>query len=127
MIERYPLPQRHPAAGGFRLWRLRGKTDRAVRTVARSMAVHRQVYDAIPQVGRQQTRKTEPPLPPCKASGAHASWCIDGRSMDFAWDGVPWGSRIVLDGYARTRLAGAGAPPEASWVALMVRYTAWVR
>jgi hypothetical protein len=47
--------------------------------------------------------------------------------MEFAWDGVPWGSRIVLDGYARTRLAGAGAPPEASWVALMVRYTAWVR
>jgi hypothetical protein len=29
----------------------------------------------------------------------------------------------VLDGYSRTRLAGATAPSEASWVALMVLST----
>src|SRR5215471_13942838 len=44
--------------------------------------------------------------------------------MDFALDGVRWWSVMILDGYARTRLAGAIAPAEASWVTLMVLYTA---
>lgn len=47
--------------------------------------------------------------------------------MDFALDGVKWWSLIVLDGSSRTMLAGAVAPSEASWVALMVLYTACVR
>ena len=47
--------------------------------------------------------------------------------MDFALDGVKWWSLIVLDGYSRTMLAGAVAPTEASWVALMVLYTACLR
>jgi hypothetical protein len=47
--------------------------------------------------------------------------------MDFALDGVKWWRLIVLDGYSRTMLAGAGAPTEASWVALMVLYTACLR
>jgi hypothetical protein len=47
--------------------------------------------------------------------------------MDFALDGVKWWSLIVLDGYSRTMLAGAVAPVEASWVALMVLYTACLR
>ena len=44
--------------------------------------------------------------------------------MDFALDGVQWWSLLLLDGYSRTILAGAVAPVEASWVALMVLYTA---
>ena len=46
--------------------------------------------------------------------------------MDFALDGVKWWSLIMLDGYSRTILAGAVAV-EASWVALMVLYTACLR
>jgi Integrase core domain len=44
--------------------------------------------------------------------------------MDFTLDGVKWWSLIMLDGYSRTMLAGAVAPAEASWGALMVLYTA---
>ena len=47
--------------------------------------------------------------------------------MDFAIEGVKWWSLIILDGYSRTMLAGAVAPTEASWVALMVLYTACLR
>jgi transposase InsO family protein len=47
--------------------------------------------------------------------------------MDFALDGVKWWSLIILDGYSRTILAGAIAPTEASWAALMVLYTACLR
>ena len=44
--------------------------------------------------------------------------------MNFALDGVKWWSMIVLDGYSRTMLAGAVAPADASWMALMVLYAA---
>jgi hypothetical protein len=44
--------------------------------------------------------------------------------MDFAIDGVKWWSLLMLEGYSRTILAGVMAPTEASWVALMVLYTA---
>jgi hypothetical protein len=44
--------------------------------------------------------------------------------MDFALEGVKWWSIVVLEGYSRTMLAGAMAPTEATWVALMVLYTA---
>jgi transposase InsO family protein len=47
--------------------------------------------------------------------------------MDFALEGVKWWSLVMLDGYSRTILAGAIAPSEASWVALMVLYTACLR
>ena len=47
--------------------------------------------------------------------------------MDFALQGHRWWSLILLDGYARTMLAGAVAPSEASWVALTVLYTACQR
>jgi transposase InsO family protein len=47
--------------------------------------------------------------------------------MDFAIDGVRWWSLIILEGYSRTMLAGALAPTEATWVALMVLYTACLR
>src|SRR2546426_10766696 len=44
--------------------------------------------------------------------------------MDFALDGVQWWSIVILEGYSRTLLAAAVAPAEASWVALLVLYTA---
>jgi transposase InsO family protein len=47
--------------------------------------------------------------------------------MDFALEGVRWWSLLRLAGYSRTILAGAVAPSEASWVALMVLYTACLR
>jgi transposase InsO family protein len=47
--------------------------------------------------------------------------------MDFALDGHKWWSIVVLEGYSRTILAGAIAPTEATWVALMVLYTACAR
>jgi hypothetical protein len=40
--------------------------------------------------------------------------------MRMPLEGVPWWSLIILEGYARTILAGAVAPTEATWVALMV-------
>jgi hypothetical protein len=127
MLEMYPLQKRHPDAGGFRMWSLRGTPDLSVRTVERIRAVNRQVYDDIPHVGKKRHRPTEPGLHPFKAALAHEYWFIDGRIMDFVLDGVKWWSLIVLDGSSRTRLAGAVAPTEASWVALMVLYTACLR
>jgi hypothetical protein len=47
--------------------------------------------------------------------------------MDFALDGVKWWSILILEGYSRTILAGAMAPSEASWAALLVLYTACLR
>jgi hypothetical protein len=47
--------------------------------------------------------------------------------MDFALDGVKWWSIVMLDGYSRTILAGAMAPSEATWAALLVLYTACLR
>src|SRR5436309_15584972 len=90
------------------------------------MALNKQVYDAIPHVLGTPAKK--PPGPhPYKATYAHEYWFIDGRMMDVALDGVKWWSLIILDGYSRTMLAGAVAPTEASWVALMVLYTACLR
>ncbi len=127
MLEVYHLQKRHPDAGGFRMWSLLGNTEISERTVERIMAVNRQVYPDIPHSGRQRKRTSEPGLHPFKAARAHEYWFIDGRIMDFAIDGVKWWSLIVLDGYSRTMLAGVVAPSEASWVALMVLYTACVR
>jgi transposase InsO family protein len=126
MVEIDHLQKRHPDAGGFRIWSLRGKTDLSVRTVERIMALNRRVYPDIPH--RSRTRRKPAPGPhPFKAARAHEYWFIDGRIMDFAIDGVKWWSLIVLDGYSRTMLAGATAPAEASWVALTVLYTACLR
>src|SRR5215813_14776161 len=92
----------------------------------RVMALNKQVYDDIPHLARLQRKK--PPGPhPYKASQPHQYWFIDGRMMDFALDGVRWWSLLVLEGYSRTIVAGAVAPVEASWVALVVLYTAGQR
>ena len=127
MLEIYHLQKRHPDAGGFRIWSLRGKTDLSVRTVERIMALNRQVYPDIPGTARAPRPKAAPQPHPFKARAAHEYWFIDGRMMDFALEGHRWWSLIILDGYSRTMLAGAVAPSEASWVALTVLYTACQR
>jgi transposase InsO family protein len=126
MLEVYHLQKRHPDAGGFRIWSLLGRTDLSVRTVERIMALNRQIYDDIPHRPTQNI-PTDPKPHPYKATAPHEFWFIDGRKMDFAIEGVKWWSLIILDGYSRTMLAGAVAPTEASWVALMVLYTACLR
>ena len=123
MIAIYHLQKRHPDAGEFRLWSLLANDDIAVRTVGRVMALNKHVYDDIPHVRGKQPKKP-PGLHPYKATRSHEYWFIDGRMMDFAFDGVKWWSIIMLDGYSRTMLAGAIVPTEASWAALMVLYTA---
>src|SRR4029450_4065759 len=118
MVEIYHRQKRHPDAGGFRIWSLRGKHDLSVRTVERIMALNRRVYPDIPHHSRTRPRQTAPGLHPFKATAAHEYWFIDGRLMDFAVDGVQWW-RLIL----HVRLS----PPEARWVALMVLYTACLR
>jgi transposase InsO family protein len=127
MVDIYHLQKRHPDAGGFRIWSLRGKSDLSVRTVERIMAINRHVYQDIPGAGSQRHPKADPQPHPFKAKEAHEYWFIDGRMMDFALQGHRWWSLIILDGYSRTMLAGAVAPAEASWVALTVLYTACLR
>jgi transposase InsO family protein len=126
MIEVYHLQKRHPDAGKFRIWSLLAHPEISVRTVARIMALNKEVYDDIPHV-RKKGPKLPPQPHPYKASRPHQYWFIDGRMMDFALEGVKWWSLVMLDGYSRTILAGAIAPSEASWVALMVLYTACLR
>jgi transposase InsO family protein len=123
MLAVYHLQKRHPDAGGFRIWSLLARTEISVRTIARIMALNRRLYDDIPH-GRRKARKKDPAPHPYKATAPHEFWCIDGRNMDFALDGGKWWSLIVLDGSSRAMRAGAVAPTEASWVALMVRYAA---
>ena len=127
MLEIYHLQKRHPDAGGFRIWSLRGKTDLSVRTVERVMALNRQVYTDIPGTESLHASPAPPQPHPFKATVAHEYWFIDGRMMEFAIQGHRWWSLIILDGYSRTMLAGAVAPSEASWVALTVLYSACQR
>ena len=126
MIEVYHIQKRHPDAGKFRIWSLLGHSEISVRTVARIMALNKEVYDDIPHV-RKRGPKLPPQPHPYKASRPHQYWFIDGRMMDFALDGVRWWSLVMLDGYSRTILAGAMAPSEATWAALLVLYTACLR
>ena len=127
MVAIYHLQKAHPDAGGFRMWSLLANNTIAVRTVGGGMALNRRVYaDIPPPQGAAGLR--QPPQPhPYQAHAAHEFWFIDGRMMDFACDGVKWWSVLILDGYSRTLLAGAVAPVEASWVTLMVLYTACLR
>jgi transposase InsO family protein len=126
MVRIYHLQKEHPDAGEFRIWSLLGREDISRTTVGRIMAINRLVYDDIPHVVKPGAKK--PPAPhPFKALYPHHYWFIDGRQMDFEIDGQKWWSLCILDGYSRTILAGAIAPAEAGWVALMVLYTACLR
>ena len=87
------------------------------------MALNKLLYDDIPHVPKRGVPKAPGPHP-YKARYRHPYWFIDGRPMDFALEGVTWWSLVILEGYARTMMAGAVAPTEATWVALMVLYTA---
>jgi transposase InsO family protein len=126
MVQVYHLQKAHPDAGEFRIWSLLARSDVSVRTIGRVMALNRLVYDDIPHVPKRGVPPA-PGLHPYKASHRHQYWFIDGRRMDFAIDGVHWWSLIILEGYSRTMLAGMMAPAEATWVALMVLYTACLR
>jgi hypothetical protein len=70
MIEVYHLQKRHPDAGKFRIWSLLAHPDICVRTVARIMALNKEVYDDIPHV-RQRGPKLPPQPQPYKASRPH--------------------------------------------------------
>ena len=119
MVQVYHLEKAHPAAGEFRIWSLLAQPDISVRTVGRIMAVNKLVYDDIPQRPRRG-RKSPPQPHPYKATRRHQYWFIDGRQMDFALDGVKGWSILIFEGYSRTILAGALAPAETTWAALMV-------
>jgi transposase len=126
MVQVYHLQKAHPDAGRFRIWSLLARSDISERTVGRIMALNKLVYDDIPHVPHNGGKRV-PGLHPHKASHPHEYWFIDGRQLDVRVDGVKWWSLIILEGYSRTILAGAIAPTEATWVALMVLYTACLR
>jgi hypothetical protein len=92
MLELDPLQKRHPDAGGFRIWSLRGKTDLSVRTVERIMTLNRQVYTDIPGTEALHTQPVPPQPHPFKATVAHEDWFIDGRMMDCALEGHAGGA-----------------------------------
>ena len=123
MVAVFHLHTRPPDAGECRLWSLLARPALSVRTIGRMMALNTHVYDDLPPV---RTKGPQPTPQPhlYKARHPHECWVIDGRMMDVALEGVRWGSRSIWAGYSRTMLAGAGAPAEASWSALMVLYTA---
>ncbi len=126
MVQVYHRQKAHPDAGEFRIWSLLGRSDVSVRTMGRVVALNKLVYDDIPPVPKKGVKKVPGPHP-YKAHAQHQYWFIDGRQMDVALDGVKWWSLVMLEGYSRTILAGAVAPTEATWVALMVLDTAGVR
>jgi len=126
MVQVYHLQKAHPDAGRFRIWSLLARSDISERTVGRIMALNKLVYHDIPHVPTPGVKPTPGPHP-YKASYRQQYWFIDGRRMDFALEGVRWWSLIILEGYSRTMLAGMIAPTEATWVALMVLYTACLR
>jgi hypothetical protein len=126
MVQVYHLQKAHPDAGRFRLWSLLARSDISERTVGRIMALNTRVYDDIPHVPTRGGKRV-PGLHPYKALHRQQDWFIDGRQLDFRVDGVKWWSLIILEGYSRTILAGAIAPTEATWAALMVLYTACLR
>jgi transposase InsO family protein len=126
MVQVYHRQKAHPDAGEFRIWSLLARPEISVRSVGRIMALNRLVYDDIPHVPKRGVRRVPGPHP-YKARHPHQYWFIDGRQLDVRVEGVKWWSLVVLEGYSRTILAGAIAPTEATWAALMVLYTACLR
>jgi transposase len=127
MVAMYHVQKAPPDAGEFRLWSLRANDTMAVRAVGRVMALTRQGSAEIPPPQGARGPRKPPPPHPYQAPAAHAFWCMDGRMMDFAFDGVNWWSVLSLDGSSRAILAGAVAPVAARWVTRMGLYTACLR
>ena len=92
MLEIYHLQKRHPDAGGFRIWSLRGKPD-LCGTYHRAHHGHQPpgLYGYPRHVRTKRASKAAPQPHPFKATSAHEYWFIDGRIMDFALDGVTSG------------------------------------
>ena len=109
MVQVYHLQKAHPDAGAFRLWSLLAQPDISVRMVGRIMALNKLVYDDIPHVTTPGPQLAPQPHP-YKAQHRHEYWFIDGRQMDFALDGVPWWSILILEGYARAPSSRAPWP-----------------
>jgi transposase len=126
MVQVSHVQKAHPDAGECRIWSLLAPSDISVRTVGRIMALNKLVDADIPHVPKKGGKKA-PGLHPYKARYRHQYWCIDGRQMDVALEGVKWWRMVLLEGYARTILAGAMAPSDATWAALMVLHTACLR
>jgi transposase InsO family protein len=126
MVRVYHLQKAQPDAGEFRIWSLFARPEISVRSVGRIMALNKLVYDDIPHVPKRGVQRVPGPHP-YKASRHHQYWFIDGRQLDVRVEGVKWWSLVVLEGYSRTMLAGALAPTEATWAALMGLYTACLR
>jgi transposase InsO family protein/transposase len=126
MVQVYHLQKAHPDAGRFRIWSLLRQPDLSERTIGRVMALNRLVYDDIPHVPKRGVKRTPGPHP-YKAAYRQQYWFIDGRQLDVRVEGEKWWSLVILEGYSRTILAGALAPTEATWSALMVLYTACLR
>lgn len=126
LVEGSPRHKRPPDAGACRRWRLRARPDLSVRPLGRLMARNTRGSVASPP-GRTPAPTQEPHPHPCNAQRPPQSWGSDGRRMDGAFPGITWWSRILLDGDARTMLAGAVAPAEARGVALPVVESAGLR
>jgi Winged helix-turn helix len=60
MVAVYHLQKRHPDAGEFRIWNLLARSDIAVRTVGRIMALNKRVYDDIPHVRKKRSQAIAP-------------------------------------------------------------------
>jgi transposase InsO family protein len=126
MVQVYHLQKAHPDAGRFRIWSLLRRPDLSERTIGRVMALNRLVYDDILHVPKRGVKRV-PGVHPYKAASRYQYWFSDGRQLDVRVAGEKWRSLVVLEGYSRTILAGALAPTEATWSALMVLYTACLR
>ncbi len=118
-------PKYMPMRGSFG-WSCSTLADISVRTIDSIMALNKLVYDDIPHVPSQDTSRPRS-LTPTRLS-------IAAVDIDRQHDGFRLGWRVeqVVEhpdprGYCRTILAGAMAPTEATWAALMVLYTACVR
>ena len=69
MVEIYHLQKRHPDAGGFRIWSLRGKNDLSVRTVERIMALNRQRLYGYPRHGGAPRPNSRAPAASLQSDG----------------------------------------------------------
>ena len=100
-----------------------GENGYSVRTVGRIMAPLTSRSMMISHVHTKDAPGYPPSAAPI-ATALHQFWFIDGRMMDFALDGVKWWSSSCSRDTRVLCSPGPWRQREASWVALMVLYTA---